>query len=221
MLKAIIFDFDGLILDTEFAEYESWREIYRSFDLELPVREWAAVMGTGTSTRRSTPYDDLDRQLGRLIDRDAIRSRRREHFAKLMEAEALLPGVMELIDEARRTGVRLAVASSSPRSWVMGYLERLDISQVFECIKCGDDVAMAKPEPDLYFAVLAKLGLTAPEAVALEDSPNGVAAAKAAGLFCVAVPNRMTRLTSLAHADRIVDSLGDVTLASLSEMVFA
>ncbi len=214
-LRALIFDFDGLILDTEYPEYVSWSEVYERFGFTLPIAEWASAIGMGASTIKKTPYDDLDERLGRPIDRDAIRAVRRRRFAELMEAETTLPGVEALIADAERHGVKCGVASSSPREWVAGYLERLGLRERFQAICCGDEVEWAKPAPDLYLAALAALGVAAGEAVALEDSPNGIAAARAAGLFCVAIPNAVTRHTSLA-APMSVKSLSELSVERLA-----
>ena len=114
-------------------------------------------------------------------------------------------------------GLRLGVASSSTNEWVKGHLARLGILESFDCIRCRDDVANAKPEPDLYLAVLECLGVRASEAIAIEDSPNGVLAAKRAGLRCVAIPNSITAQLDLGQADLLLGSLDEVTLAELLE----
>jgi len=112
-------------------------------------------------------------------------------------------------------GLKVGVASSSTRDWVRGHLERLGILDSFDCLRCRDDVASAKPEPDLYLAVLECVGVLAAEAIAIEDSPNGVLAAKRAGMRCVAIPNSITARLDLGRADLILDSLADVTLPEL------
>jgi HAD superfamily hydrolase (TIGR01509 family) len=130
-------------------------------------------------------------------------------------AKDLLPGIVQYIDEARSLGLRLGVASSSTSEWVKGHLGRLGILERFECVRCRDDVVNAKPAPDLYLAVLECLGVAASDAFAIEDSPNGVTAAKQAGLRCVAVPNSITLGLDLSHADVLLRSLSEVTLAQL------
>jgi beta-phosphoglucomutase-like phosphatase (HAD superfamily) len=114
-------------------------------------------------------------------------------------------------------GLKLGVASSSTSDWVKGHLARLGILERFDCIRCRDDVPNAKPEPDLYLAVLECLGVRASEAIAIEDSPNGLLAAKRAGLRCVAIPNSITANLDLGEADLLLDSLADVSLAELLE----
>ena len=135
------------------------------------------------------------------------------------EQKSALPGVREYIAEAKRLGLHLGVASSSSREWVVGHLTELGLSAYFDCIKCRDDVPRVKPDPALYQAVVETFALQPSQAIALEDSPNGIAAAKRAGLFCVAVPNPLTRQLSLAHADLLVSSLADLPLQHLLEHV--
>jgi HAD superfamily hydrolase (TIGR01509 family) len=128
-----------------------------------------------------------------------------------------LPGIVEHVNAAKSLGLLLGLASSSTREWVTGHLARLGMLDRFDCMRCRDDVAHAKPEPDLYLAVLECLGVDAGGAFAIEDSPNGVLAAKRAGLRCVAIPNPITARLDLSQADLLLDSLADVTLPDLLE----
>ena len=138
----------------------------------------------------------------------------KERFESI-DAQAILPGVREYVDEARRLGLRLGVASSSSRRWVEGHLQRLGLRDRFDVIRCADDVPRVKPDPALYRAVLDATGVRPEDAMALEDSPNGVLAAKRAGLTCVAVPNALTARLDLSHADLSLTSLADLPLAEL------
>lgn len=213
MIRGIIFDFDGLILETEGPDFQSWQEVYQGFGCTLPFARWAAQIGTADGV--FNPYDELEDQLGHPVDRAAIRARRRRRFAELVAAQTVLPGVEEYIAAAERLGLRLGVASSSSRGWVAGHLARLGIDRHFAAIACADDVARTKPDPALYRVALTALDLRPEEAIALEDSPNGIAAAKRAGLFCVAVPNRLTGRLSLTEADLQLTSLAELPLALL------
>jgi HAD superfamily hydrolase (TIGR01509 family) len=217
MIQAVIFDFDGLILDTEVPEYQVWQEIYQAYGCELPLSTWAAAIGTSLDVFDA--HTHLEAQLGRLLDREPLREQRRQRCAELLKAQPILPGVEDYIAEAKSLGVRLGVASSSSREWVVGHLTRLGLSPSFDCIKCSDDVPRVKPDPALYRAVLDALGLHADQAVALEDSPNGIAAAKRAGLFCIAVPNQLTCQLPLGQADLQLGSLAEIPLQQLLEQL--
>jgi len=211
-VKLVVFDFDGLILDTEVPVYEAWQEIYGEHGVTLAFEKWAQCIGTADTF---DPCVDLQDALGRALDAAALRGRHRTRTDALIAAQAILPGVREYVDEARRLGLRLGVASSSDRRWVEGHLQRLGLRERFDVIRCADDVARVKPDPALYRAVLEATGVRAEEAVALEDSPNGVLAAKRAGLACVAVPNALTARLDLGHADLRLDSLADLSLPEL------
>jgi HAD superfamily hydrolase (TIGR01509 family) len=215
MIRAVVFDFDGLILDTEVPEFQAWQEIYGVHGCELPLAVWAT--GIGTSSDVFNPYAYLEAQLGQAVDREAIQLQRRQRYRELCKGQAVLPGIREYIAEAKRLGLRLGVASSSSREWVVGNLTELGLSLHFDCIRCSDDVPRVKPDPALYQCVIETLRVLPREAVALEDSPNGIAAAKRAGLFCVAVPNPLTCQLVLEQADLQLRSLAELPLQQLLE----
>ncbi|HYR50773.1 MAG TPA: HAD family hydrolase [Candidatus Eisenbacteria bacterium] len=218
MIRAIVFDFDGLILDTEEPVYRSWLEVYEAHGEELPFERWVQIVGSTTTGFH--PQHHLEERLGRSLPKEVL-DRRIGRRTELVLAQKLLPGVLQHIDQAKALGLKLGVASSSTADWVRGHLSRLGILEKFDCLRCRDDVANAKPEPDLYIAVLECLGVLATEAFAIEDSPNGVAAAKRAGLRCVAIPNSITAKLDLSGADVLLRSLAEITLADLLEKVAA
>ncbi len=207
-----MFDFDGLILETEEPIYRSWLEVYEAHGAELPFDRWVQIIGSTNVAFH--PQHHLEELLGRPLAPEAL-ERRIARRTELVLAQQVLPGVAQHLEAARAAGVKLGVASSSTRDWVEGHLDRLGILKLFDCVRCRDDVAHAKPEPDLYLASLDCLGLAASEAVAIEDSPNGITAAKRAGMRCVAVPNPITRSLDVSHADLILGSLAEVTLPEL------
>ena len=216
MFRAVIFDFDGLILDTEEPIYRSWLEVYEAHGEDLPFERWVKIVGSTTEVFH--PQHHLEERLGRPLSQEVI-ERRIGRRTELILAQQLLPGIVQHIDAARSMGLKLGVASSSTRDWVSGHLDRLGILGRFECVRCRDDVTSAKPAPDLYIAVLECLGVSASEAVAIEDSPNGVIAAKQAGIRCVAIPNSITASLDLSHADLVVRSLSELTLPELLQRV--
>src|ERR1700674_2488153 len=213
-IPAVIFDFDGLILDPEGTVYRSWLEVYEAHGEPLPFELWVQIVGSTTASFH--PQHHLEERLGRPLSQEAL-DRRIERRTEMVLAEPVLPGIVPHLDEAKALGLLLGLASSSTRDWVTGHLERLGILDRFDCMRCRDDVVHAKPEPDLYLAVLDCLGVEAAAAFAIEDSPNGVLAAKRAGLRCVAIPNPITARLDLSQADLQLDSLADVALPDLLE----
>jgi HAD superfamily hydrolase (TIGR01509 family) len=217
MIRALIMDFDGLILDTEGPAYQAWLEIFEEHGAELPLSVWETWIGG--SPHGFDPCGYLEEQVGYTVDREGLTRRALEREEELIEAKGVLPGVEQYVADAKRLGLKLGVASSSDCEWVYRYLEQLGLREAFDSIKCADDVESVKPEPDLYLAVLKELGLAPDEALALEDSPNGITSAQAAGLFCVVVPNPLTLQLGTDHADLKVDSLAAVALGDLLAQV--
>ena len=186
-VRGLLFDFDGLIVDTETPSLASWQELYREHGHELPLEQWITLVGT-----IGAPFDP---------------------YAHL---EELRPGVEEYFAEAERLGLRTAVVSSSDDDWIARHLGRLGHLEGLDTIVAANgDTERAKPRPDLYLEALDRLELKPHEGIAFEDSPNGVTAAKAAGLVCVAVPNPITATLALDDADLVLESLADVPLPEL------
>jgi HAD superfamily hydrolase (TIGR01509 family) len=218
MIRALIFDFDGLILETEGPVYQSWSELYQEFGYELVFEDWATIIGT-SEAETFDPFDELESKLGRKLDRGTIVPERRQRELDLIAQQSVMPGVEEYIRDAQRLGFKLGIASSSSRQWVTGHLTRLSLVDHFEVIHTSDDVVRTKPDPALFNLVLESLRVHPRQAIVLEDSPNGVIAAKRAGIFTVAVPNGITRRLDLDHADLRLESLTDLSLGELIEKV--
>lgn len=221
MIRAIIFDFDGLIIDTESADYQSWQELYQSYGCELPFSLWESVIGKGHDQMAFDPHTHLEEQLKQVLDRDAVRTTRRTRMIDMVTVQPILPGVENYITEAKRLGLKIGVASSSGGEWVKGHLTRVGLIEHFECIRCADDVKRTKPDPELYLAVLDVMGIQPHEAIALEDLANGAFAAKSAGMYCVAVPNPMTHKLNFDHVDYRLNSMLDMDLAELIRLIEA
>jgi len=214
-IQALIFDFDGLIIETEGVDYQTWLEVYRSYGFDLPLEVFADVIGRGYDQWVFDPYTDLERKVGRPIPWDEVNRKRKQRGAELIAQLSILPGVLDYLDCARRTGLKIGLASSSSHDWVDNHLKRLGIYHHFEVIKCADDVISTKPNPDLYLAALSTLQVSPKHAIALEDSPNGVLAAKRAGMYCVAIPTEITKHLSFPETDMIISSLADLPLERL------
>lgn len=216
MPEALIFDFDGLILDTEVPVYEAWRENYAAHGHELPLETY--VNCVGSDFHRFDPKAHLETLTASVIDWSHW-DLRREKIAREQTAQlAPFPGVIALLEEAATNGVPCVVASSSPRSWVEGHLNRLGLMPFFKATSCLDDVAAPKPAPDLFLAALEALLIEPDKAIILEDSRNGLDAAKAAGIDCIIVPNRITESLDFSGAAAILKTLAGVTLDDLTKI---
>lgn len=212
-IKALIFDFDGLILDTETPNHESWQEIFRQYGFQLPMSEWQK--GLGTSPEAFTPAKYLEELVGYPLNKKKV-----EHDQRLIALSMIfqlppLPGVEKLLSDARASGIKIAVASSSTTDWVWCNLVRLGLLKYFDTICTGDEVDSVKPDPALFQLAISELGVLPTEAIVFEDSPNGILAANNAGIFCIAVPNSITGQLNLKHANFILKSLSEITLEEL------
>lgn len=216
MPDALLFDFDGLILDTEVPVFEAWRENYLAHGHDLPLETYVGCVGSDFNG--FDPKSHLDSLVDSPVDW--------EHWDKKREKRALdqtnqlepFPGILDLLDEAASLGIPCVVASCSPRSWVEGHLARLDLLDRFATTRCLDDVAQPKPAPDLFLAAAEAVGISPRDALVLEDSLNGLNAARSAEIDCVIVPNRITGKLDFPGATAVIDSLEGVTLADLSAL---
>ena len=215
-LRALVFDFDGLILDTEWSAFSTAAAVWEEHGLALELDVWQEIVGTAEHPHWS---DMLEADLGRPFDRDVVVAARQAQHHEEVEAMDLLPGVEDLIRAAELAGLRLAVASSSPRYWVEGHLDRRGLAASFQEVVTREDVERTKPDPALYRTAIDRLGVAPSEAVALEDSQHGVTAATRAGLKVVAAPNRVTRGQDFDHATKVVRSLEELTIPALEELL--
>ncbi len=210
MIKALIFDFDGLILDTETPEVLVWQSIYEEHGFELPVHEWEKTVG-GYGISDFDPAQNLSLLSQGRLDPAPLKARYRLEADAIIHANPILPGIMDMIHAGKKHGMQVAIGSSSPHSWVDTHTKRLDIYHHFDHIICQDDVApgRTKPHPDIYLKALDTLKVNKDEAIVFEDSPNGALASKRAGIFVVAVPNPLTAKMNVQ---------GDLTVSSLAEL---
>jgi HAD superfamily hydrolase (TIGR01509 family) len=215
-IQALFFDFDGVILETEEPGYWGWQKTYAEQGQELKLEQFALVIGT--HFLHFDPKKDLEAKVGHALDWERLDRERREFYSHIIAKQPVLPGVIDLIHEARSAGVTVAIVSSSPREWIDHWLNHTRMKDQFDYVMCVDEVPTPKPAPDLYQAALRRFRLSADEAVAIEDSPNGSKAAQAAGLFCLIVPSEITARLKFEVDFPRVDSLAGMTLARLDGM---
>ncbi len=213
MIKAIIFDFDGTVIDTETAWYIAFRDAYKERGVDLTLEMYSLCIGT--SLHAFNPYEYLVADLHLPIDLDTFRESIHARHASLMDAEKMRPGIMDYLNSAAAKQLKIALASSSKLDWVERFLEKLQIREYFDCIRTANDVERVKPDPELYLQTLRCLDVKADEAIAIEDSPNGAKAAVAAGVYCVVVPNAITRLLKFERSHRMANSLTEIDFDEL------
>ncbi len=213
-IKAVIFDFDGLMVDTESPAFVAWSEIYREHGCELSLEEWVACVGSTYAA--FDPVERLTELSGKKFDRDAvIADKERRKFDECQRLPAMA-GVEARLEEAAELGLAVAVASSSSRAWVQGHLRRLGLDPCIKLYRTREDVERVKPHPDLYLSAAEGLKIDPRHCLVFEDSLNGVKAAKAAGMACFAIPGPITRSLDFAGADKRYESLLDVSLRALA-----
>jgi len=209
-VSAVVFDFDGLLMDTESTSLASWRYEWSQWGLSLDEGTFFADHGGDVTEER---YASLAAAAGPSYDRQLSHARRTAYRDRLHQELGLAAGIPGWISDAASLGLRLAVASSSPRSWVAGHLERAGVAEIFEVLACGDEVAGHKPAPDVYVLALHRLGVGSGCAVAVEDTAHGVAAARAAGLRCIAIPNRFADRSRFGEANLVLASAAEMSLS--------
>lgn len=210
MIKAIVFDCDGLLIDTETAYYKAFRHVYRQHGVDLPLEVYLQCVGT--SFDHFDPYDYLQQCVGRPLDLRKVEQAVVDKRDALIAEQSLLPGVEMYLQEAKRLGLKIGLASSSDLQWVEGHLSRVGVLDYFHTLQTKDKVAQVKPDPELYVRALQHLGVTGEEAIAFEDSAHGLHAAKAAGLHCVIVPNSITTSLTFEGYDLRLRSMADMPL---------
>ncbi|HVB06490.1 MAG TPA: HAD family phosphatase [Acidimicrobiales bacterium] len=215
---AVVFDLDGVIVDTEDSVFEAWCTVFRRHACELSLEDWNRTVGSAEGGR--VVYELLcARASGAVAPREVLRAEIRDLQHDLFETMRPMAGVVEWVLEARALGLGLAVASSSFEEWVRRCLATVRLEQAFSSVHRPDERHAAKPAPDLYLAACRSLGVEPARAFAVEDSHNGLRAALAAGLRCVVVPNAITHGADFSEAHHRLSSLGELTLAEAMEIL--
>jgi HAD superfamily hydrolase (TIGR01509 family) len=211
LVEAVVFDFDGLLMDTETTLVASWQAEWRHHGLELDLDDgfWPAHGGDTFESHMA----QLAEAVGPSFDPAASLERRQAHREDLHRQLDFLPGIRDWLAEARSGGLRIAIASSSAREWVVGHLERVGAVDLFDLVVTGDEVSRHKPDPEIYLLALRRLGLKGEQAVAVEDTAHGTAAAAAAGMWTIAIPNPFVSPEAVRHANLVLSSAADLSLS--------
>ncbi|MEM7801462.1 MAG: HAD family phosphatase [Chloroflexota bacterium] len=217
VIEAIIFDFDGTILDTESAGHEAWLQIFAEQNLEFPFELWMHNIG---KVDTFLPENYLKEHIETHHAAKYFRDQRESLKMEIIKDKQLFPGVVDRISEAKSLGLKLGVASSSSANWLNYHLPRIGLLYEFQAVRGSSDVGgKTKPDPAVFNYAGGGVGGQPQNAIAFEDSEAGVTAAKEAGMYAVAIPNELTKLLSFDRADLIIDSLGNHTLIELIDQL--
>ena len=212
--EALLFDFDGTLVDTEWAIYSAWLRTFEREGQDLPIEVYVQCIGSDFATW--SPQTHLEELTGKSFDWPTMDKERQVEIMADLREQGPVAGTRELL-EGLLGKTRLAVVSSSSHDWVDGWLERLDLSSFFENVTCRGDAPRIKPAPDLYLASAQTLKLAPENCVVIEDSLNGVRSAKSAGMTAYAIPNRITTVSDFSEADGVFQTLGALGDALLLE----
>ncbi|MFC4619022.1 HAD family hydrolase [Camelliibacillus cellulosilyticus] len=216
MINAVVFDFDGVILDTETLSYQATAEVYKQYGAELPISYWAKIAGSKDDAFDSAEH--LESVLGHPIDRAAYIRERDDMIMHYVENAQVLPGVVAILETAKKLGMKIGLATSSGDQWAKNHLSRIGLIDYFDVIVEANDVENVKPDPELFSLACERLGVQPNEAIAFEDSLNGAIAARKAGLYVVVVPNEITKNLSFDDVDQKLHSLAETNLEALIEL---
>lgn len=205
--RAVLFDFDGIVVDTEWAIYQAWLRTFQRHGHDLPLATYVRCVGSDFDTW--SPKTHLEDLTGGSFDWHQLDESRQVEIRRDLELAGAMPGVTHLLARLRHESVKRAVVSSSSHHWVDGWLEKLGLMNEFDTVVCRGDAPRIKPAPDLWQEALHRLGESPEDCLAIEDSLNGVHSAKAAGLTVWAIPNRTTATINFAEADRVFSSMDE------------
>lgn len=206
--KAVLFDFDGVILDTEWPIYQTYVDLFTAEGQSLPISTYVQCIGSNFDTWSPETY--LESLTGKTYDWPSINPMRQQKILAALEQPVALPGVNALFEELHRRSIPIAVVSSSSHSWVDGWLEKLNLANYCQTTVCRGDAPRIKPAPDLYLEAARQLDLAPQDCLVIEDSLNGIKSAHAAGCQTIAVPSRLTACLDFTLADRVIHSLTEL-----------
>jgi len=203
LIKAVIFDFDGTIIDTETPWFEIYRTVLKEdYNFDLALEEFVKIVGTTNGTL----FDFIDQSLDSPMDRRLFKEKTHSYYLNIKNDLPLRDGFLETLHRIKDNGLKLAIASSSHREWIVGFLDKYELTDYFPIIRSSEDVEEVKPNPDLYIKTIEALGIEPHEAVAVEDSVNGSLAAIRAGINCLIIPNDVTKTLTFHENAKLIQS---------------
>ncbi len=205
--RAVLFDFDGVLVDTEWAIYQSWRRVFETHGHPLPLEVYTRCIGSDFATWSAKTH--LEELTGQAFDWHHLDARRQEEILRDLTGAGPMAGAVGWLERLAAAGIPCAVVSSSSHHWVDGWLVKTGLARYFRTVVCRGDAPRIKPAPDLFLEAARRLALAPAACLVIEDSLNGVIAAKDAGMSVWAVPNRVTGGLDFAAADRVFGSLAE------------
>lgn len=205
MLKGAVFDLDGVILDTEFFQWQGWIEVLKPFKIFLSKEKYLDYAGKAGSI----VAEQLIKEYNLDIKKEVLLAQKEKLVFEWFNKEYLriLPFAEDAIKFFVNKKIKTAIVSGGPRKETILKLERSGLRNLFEKIITGSDVSKGKPNPDIYTFAVNKLNLSAKDCVAFEDTEYGVSSAKSAGLICIAIPNEFSGKQNFLKADVVVHNL--------------
>jgi HAD superfamily hydrolase (TIGR01509 family) len=208
--EAIIFDHDGTVVDTESPEFQAYLMLCQEFGFQPRPDYWATQI-VGHINTQARLLDELIQTSRNGLNKATLQKRLRELYQVALTNVELMPGVSRLLPQLQTVGYPLAIATASDRNWVGRWLTHFSLQPYFRVIATRDDVAHSKPAPDVYLVAAQRLNVSPERCLVFEDTVVGAQAAKAAGMTVVAVPSQLTKILNFSLADKVIESLEQVT----------
>lgn len=206
-IKAILFDMDGVIVDSEPLHFEAHKKALEHFGIEMTLEDY---IKHGVASGDDHIYEKMSEKSGKTIDKKEISAIKKQFYREIFDEKGkLIPGILEALQDFSK-GYKLALVSSGTMNAIEYVLEKLNIKNYFSLIVCGEDVERVKPFPDLYLKAIELLNIKRENCIAIEDSATGISAAKEAGLKCIAIPNEFTKNQDLSRADIIMENIKEI-----------
>ncbi len=214
MIRTVIFDMDGVIIDTEPLHHHAFFTQFAELGVSVSAAEYATFLGKSTRN----VFQLLRQRYGLAPEVEALVQRKRELFNQAFDEAAglsLLPGVRGLIEDLRHHGIQLVVASSASKATIARVFDRFGLGPYFTHRISGEDFAESKPNPAIFLRAAELAATPVTECIVIEDAANGVAAAKAAGIYCIAYASLHSEGQNLYQADRIIRHFAELSAASI------